>query len=93
MHGSCAQDSPRSLRAATDQACRHLSGVIDDLQPVLVSAPLLRRKPAPYGAPNARECLSYIMGMAPLLTQRLTSPRNNAAQPSGTSKVTLTETI
>ena len=29
---------PPFLRAAIDQACRHLSGVVDDLQPVLVSA-------------------------------------------------------
>eukprot|EP00891_Asterochloris_glomerata_P004378 jgi/Astpho2/4378/Aster-00002 len=39
LHGSCSPDSPPSLRAAIDQACRHLSGVVDDLQPVPVSAP------------------------------------------------------
>ena len=38
LHGSCSPDSPRSLRAAINQACRHLSGVVDDLQPVPVSA-------------------------------------------------------
>ena len=38
LHGSCSPGSPRSLRAATNQACRHLSGVVDDLQPVPVSA-------------------------------------------------------
>ena len=39
LHGSCSPDSPPSLRAAIDQACRHLSGVVDDLQPVPASAP------------------------------------------------------
>eukprot|EP00891_Asterochloris_glomerata_P005974 jgi/Astpho2/5974/Aster-08464 len=40
LHGSCFQDSPRSLRAAINQACRHLSGVVDDLQPVPNGAPI-----------------------------------------------------
>ena len=31
---SCSPNSPPPLRAAIDQACRHLSGVVDDLQPV-----------------------------------------------------------
>ena len=39
LHGSCSPDSPPSLRAAIDQACRHLSGPVDDLQPMPVSAP------------------------------------------------------
>ena len=38
LHGSCSPDSPHSLRAAINQACRHLSGAVDDLQPVPVSA-------------------------------------------------------
>ena len=38
LHGSCSPDSPPSLRAAINQACRHLSGVVDDLQPVPVAA-------------------------------------------------------
>ena len=38
LHGSCSPDSPPSLRAAINQACRHLFGVVDDLQPVPVSA-------------------------------------------------------
>ena len=38
LHGSCSPNSPCSLRAAINQACRHLSGVVDDLQPVPVSA-------------------------------------------------------
>ena len=39
LRASCFPDSPVSLRAAIDQACRHLSGVVDDLQPVPVSTP------------------------------------------------------
>ena len=39
LHSSCSPDSPPSLRAAIDQACKHLSGVVDDLQPVPASAP------------------------------------------------------
>ena len=39
LHGSCSPNSPPALRAAIDQACRHLSGVVDDLQPVPASAP------------------------------------------------------
>ena len=39
LRASCSSNSPPSLRAAIDQACRHLSGVVDDLQPVLASAP------------------------------------------------------
>ena len=37
--GICSSDIPSSLRVAINQACRHLSGVADDLQPVLLSAP------------------------------------------------------
>ena len=39
LRASCSPNSPPSLRAAIDQACRHLSGVVDDLQPVPASAP------------------------------------------------------
>ena len=38
LHGSCSPDSPPCLRVAINQACRHLSGMVDDLQPVPVSA-------------------------------------------------------
>eukprot|EP00891_Asterochloris_glomerata_P004264 jgi/Astpho2/4264/Aster-05214 len=34
LRASCSPNSPCSLRAAIDQACRHLSGLVDDLQPV-----------------------------------------------------------
>ena len=39
LRASCSPNSPSSLRAAIDQACRHLSGLVDDLQPVPASAP------------------------------------------------------
>ena len=39
VRASCSPNSPPALRAAIDQACRHLSGVADDLQPVPTSAP------------------------------------------------------
>ena len=34
LRASCSPNCPPSLRAAIDQACRHLSGLVDDLQPV-----------------------------------------------------------
>eukprot|EP00891_Asterochloris_glomerata_P008679 jgi/Astpho2/8679/Aster-05249 len=34
LRASCSPNSPPSLRAAIDQACRHLSELVDDLQPV-----------------------------------------------------------
>eukprot|EP00891_Asterochloris_glomerata_P008502 jgi/Astpho2/8502/Aster-05543 len=37
LQASCSSKSPPPLRAAINQACRHLSGVMDDLQPVPVS--------------------------------------------------------
>ena len=37
LHASCSSNSPPPLRAAINQACSHLSGVVDDLQPVPVS--------------------------------------------------------
>ena len=42
IHASCSSNSP-PLRAAINQACRHLSGVVDDLQPVPASAPGVHR--------------------------------------------------
>ena len=36
LHASSSSNSPPPLRAAINQACRHLSGVTDDLQPVSV---------------------------------------------------------
>ena len=39
LRASCSPNSPSSLRSAIDQACRHLSGLVDDLQPVPASAP------------------------------------------------------
>ena len=37
LRASCSSNSPPPLRAAIDQACRHLSGLVDDLQPVPAS--------------------------------------------------------
>ena len=37
LHASCSSNSPPPLGAAINQACRHLSGAVDDLQPVPVS--------------------------------------------------------
>ena len=37
LRASCSPNRPPPLRAAIDQACRHLSGVVDDLQPVPIS--------------------------------------------------------
>ena len=39
LHATCSPDSHLSLRAAMCHACRHLSGVVHDLQPVPLSAP------------------------------------------------------
>ena len=39
LRASCSPNSPPSLRAAIDQTCRHLSGLLIDLQPVPASAP------------------------------------------------------
>ena len=38
LRASCSPNSPPPFRAAIDQACRHLSGIVDDLQPVPASA-------------------------------------------------------
>ena len=37
LRASCSSNSPNTLRAAISQACRHLSEVVDDLQPLPVS--------------------------------------------------------
>ena len=55
LHGSCSPDSSPSLRAAMDKASRHLSGVVDDLGPVPVSAP---------GVPGTMEHLSQTQQLA-----------------------------
>ena len=95
LHGSCSPDSPRSLRAATNQACRHLSGVVDDLQPVPVSAlgvhsleTLGQQNGAP--VPEAASGLAAAMPNTPqeearilLSTQRI-NVRHAAAKPQNT---------
>ena len=95
LHGSCSPDSPRSLRAAINQACRHLSGVVDDLQPVPVSAlgvhsleTLGQQNGAP--VPEAASGLAAAMPNTPqeearilLSTQRI-NVRHAAAKPQNT---------
>ena len=57
LHASCSFNSPLPLRAAINQACRHLSGVVDDLQPVPVSGlgvPNLET----FGQQNGHRCTS-----------------------------------
>ena len=39
LRASCSPNSPSPLRAAINQACRHLSELVDDLQPLPASAP------------------------------------------------------
>ena len=51
LRASCSPNSPPSLRAAIDQACRHLSGLVDDLQPVPVGVHSLETWGQQNGAP------------------------------------------
>ena len=84
-----------SLRAAIDQACRHLSGVVDDLQPVPVSAPgvhsletLGQQNGAP--VPDAAVGLAAAMPNTPeeeariLQLTQLINARHGAAKPQNT---------
>ena len=95
LHGSCSPDSPPSLRAAIDQACRHLSGVVDDLQPVLASAPgvhSLETLGQQNGAPvsDAAVGLAAAMPNTPeeeariLQLTQLINARHGAAKPQNT---------
>ena len=95
LHASCSSNSPPPLRAAINQACRHLSGVVDDLQPVLASAPgvhsletLGQQSGAP--VPEAAVGLAAAMPNTPeeearvlLSTQRI-NIRHAAAKPQNT---------
>ena len=95
LHGSCSPDSPTSLGAAIDQACRHLSGVVDDLQPVPGSAPgvhnletLGQQNGAPM--PDAAVRLAAAMPDTPeeedriLRLTQLINARHGAARPQNT---------
>ena len=95
LRASCSPNSPPSLRAAIDQACRHLSGVIDDLQPVPASAPgvhSLETLGQQNGAPVSDAAVGLAAAMPstseeeariPQLTQ-LINARHAAAKPQNT---------
>ena len=94
LHGSCSPDSPPSLRAAIDQARKHLSGVVDDLQPVPASAPGVHSSET-LGQQNGAPVSDAAGGLAAMpntpeeearilqLTQ-LISARHGAAKPQNT---------
>ena len=95
LRASCSPNSPPSLRAAIDQACRHLSGVVDDLQPVPASAPgvhSLETLGQQNGAPvsDAAVGLAAAMPNTPqeeahiLQLTQLINARHGAAKPQNT---------
>ena len=51
LRASCSSNSPLPLTAAIDQACRHLFGLVDDLQPVPASVHSLETLGQQDGAP------------------------------------------
>ena len=95
LHASCSPNSPSSLRAAIDQACRHLSGVIDDLQPVPASAPgvhSLETLGQQHGAPVSDTAVGLAAAMPStpeeaariLRITQLINARHGAAKPQNT---------
>ena len=95
LRASCSPNSPSSLRAASDQACRHLSGVVDDLQPVLASAPgvhSLETLGQQNGAPVSDAAVGSAAAMLNTLEEearilqltQLTNARHGAAKPQNT---------
>ena len=95
LHASCSSNSPPPLRAAINQACRHLSGVVDDLQPVPVSVhevPSLDILGQQNGAtvPDAAVGLAAAMPNTPeeeawiLRLTQLINARHSAAKPQNT---------
>ena len=97
LHASCSSKSPPPLRAAIDQACRHLSGLVDDLQPVPVSAPdvhSLETLGQQHGAPvpDAAVGLAAAMLNTPeeeariLRCTQLINARHGAAKPQNTTQ-------
>ena len=95
LRASCSSNSPPSLRAAIDQACRHLSGLVDNLQPVPVLAPgvqcletLGQQNGAP--VPDAAVGLTAAMPNTPeeeariLRLTQLINARHAAAKPQNT---------
>ena len=95
LRAGCSPNSPPSLRAAIDQACRHLSGLVDDLQPVPASAPgvhSLETLGQQNGAPisEAAVALAAAMPITPdeeariLQLTQLINARHGAAKPQNT---------
>ena len=95
LHASCSSNSPPPLRAAINQACRHLSGLVDDLQPVPVSVhgvPSLETLGQQNGAPvpDAAVGLAAVMPNTPeeeariLRLTQLINARQGAAKPQNT---------
>eukprot|EP00891_Asterochloris_glomerata_P004214 jgi/Astpho2/4214/Aster-05178 len=95
LRASCSPNSPPALRAAIDQACRHLSGVVNDLQPVPASAPGVHSLDT-LGQQNGAPVSDAAVGLAaampntpeeeariPQLTQ-LINARQGAAKPQNT---------
>ena len=95
LHASCSSNSPPPLRAAINQACRHLSGVVDDLQPVPVSVrgvPSLETLGQQNGAPVPDAALGLAAAMLNtpeeeariLKCTQLINARHGAAKPQNT---------
>ena len=93
LRASCSPNSPPFLRAAIDQACRHLSGLVDDLQPVPASAPGVHSVETlgqHNGAPEAAVGLAAAMPNTPqeeariLQLNQLINARHAAAKPQNT---------
>ena len=92
LRASCSSNSPPPLRAAIDQACRHLSGMVDDLQPVPASVHSLETLGQQNGAPvsDAAVGLAAAMPNTPeeeariLQLTQLINARHGAAKPHNT---------
>ena len=98
QHRSCSSNSPPPLRAAINQACRHLSGAVDDLKPVPVSVhevPSLKTLGQQNGAPvpDAAVGLAAAMPNTPeeeariLRLTQLISAHHGAAKPHKHSRL------
>ena len=97
LRASCSSNSPPPLRAAIDQACRHLSGLVDDLQPVPASVHTLETLGQQNGAPvsDAAVGLAAAMPNTPeeeariLQLTQLINARHGAAKPRNTIQADL----
>ena len=93
LHANCPPNSPPSLRAAIDQACRHLSGLVDDLQPVPAGVHSLETWGQQNGAPVSAVGLAAAMPNTPeeqarivCITQGINA-RHAAAKPQIQSRL------